>query len=499
MYIGIVERAIFDNLKRAIMSKTSPQIPLPFLKLRKRDKEPLFLQLYEQIKQAIFSGQLKGGERMPATRALAAELEISRNSVFQAFEQLILEGFLEGRKGDGTYVCDNIGIRTAWQAKLPPPVEEEYVPDYSIEPIVPFQTSIPSMQQFPFKTWASIAADVYRNVHSLHLGYGDTQGYAPLRAALADYLRMNRSIICSPEQILIVSGSRQAINLAGQLLIGKGDHCWMEDPGYKGASGAIERWGGKLCPVPVNEYGLDVDYAIKKYPAARFAYVTPSHQYPLGGTLPLSERLKLLQWAARQKMWIVEDDYDSEFRYNGRPVPALKGLDDSCQVIYTGTFSKVLFPALRLGYMVLPSQEMTRSFRLLKSTIDRENPVIDQAIITQFMHEGHFARHLRKMRILYKRMQDELIAMITTHLHPWMDVAPSETGMHVVAWLKPGLDAVTVEKAANAKGIILQPVDDFAVRHRYPRGLMFGFTGYPLEDMERDMLQLKQILLNLHP
>lgn len=500
MYIGIVERAIFNNVNRAIMSKTSPQIPLPFLKLRKRDAEPLFLQLYEQIKQAIFSGQLKEGERLPATRALATELEVSRNSVFQAFEQLILEGFLEGRKGDGTYVCAKIRIVSAKPQKAPQaPEKEEYIEDCSLDPLLPFQTSIPAITHFPFKTWAGIAADVYRNIHNLHLGYGDVQGYAPLRKELADYLRINRSIICSPDQILIVSGSRQAINLAAQCLIKKGDQCWMEDPGYKGASSAIKRWGGKLCSVPMTQYGLDIDHAIKKYPAAKFAYVTPSHQYPLGGTLPLTERLKLLQWAARQKMWIVEDDYDSEFRYNGRPVPALKGLDDTGQVIYTGTFSKVLFPALRLGYMVLPSREMARRFRMIKASIDRENPVIDQAIITQFMREGHFARHLRKMRTLYKKLQDELIALIETHLHPWLNVSASETGMHLIACLKHDLNAMEVEKAANKKGIILQPVDDFSIKYKHEKALMFGFTGYPAEDMEKAVLQLKQILLNLHP
>ncbi|GEP97794.1 MocR-like pyridoxine biosynthesis transcription factor PdxR [Chitinophaga cymbidii] len=499
MYIGIVKRATFDDFNRAIMSKTSPQIPLPFLKLRRRDAEPLFLQLYSQIREAIFSGQLKEGERLPATRALAAELGISRNSVFQAFEQLILEGFLEGRKGDGTYVCAKISMAPAKPAKAAQEQEEEYLPDCSIEPLLPFQTSIPSLPHFPFRTWARIAADVYRNIHTLHLGYGDTQGYEPLRNELSDYLRINRSIICPPDQILIVSGSRQAINLSAQLLIGKGDQCWMEDPGYKGASDAIKRWGGKLCPVPMTEYGLDIDYAIKKYPAAKFVYVTPSHQYPFGGTLPLSERLKLLQWAARQKMWIVEDDYDSEFRYVGRPVPALKGLDDAGRVIYTGTFSKVLFPALRLGYMVLPSREMARNFRKLKGSIDRENPVIDQAIITQFMREGHFARHLRKMRTLYKKLQDELTALMKMHLHPWLDVESGENGMHLVAWLKHGMDAVAVEKAANEKGLVLQPVDDFSIKYRHKNALMFGFTGYPAEDMEKAVLQLKQILLNLHP
>jgi GntR family transcriptional regulator/MocR family aminotransferase len=492
------------------MSKTPPQIFMPFIRLNKDDATPLYLQLYEQIRQAIFNGGLKDGERMPSTRILSAELSVSRNSVFQAYEQLMAEGFLQGKKGDGTYVCVQLSKtpHRAVKAPAPKPVAADTVKyrdkslpdellkrDCAKEPWLPFQSAVPSVQHFPFKTWARIAAGIYRNIFSLHLGYGDTQGHLPLRQALADYLRINRSIVCTPDQILIVNGSRQAINLAAQVLLKKGDQCWMEDPGYQAARGAITRWGGKLCPVPLTRYGLDIDYAIKHYPAATFAYVTPSHQYPLGGTLPLGERLKLLQWAAKHQMWLVEDDYDSEFRYNGRPIPALKGLDDKGRVIYTGTFSKVLFPALRLGYMVLPTAEMAQQFKLVKSTIDRQNPVIDQAIVAQFMQEGHFARHLRKMRVLYKKQQDELVSLLKKHLGAYMEVDACDTGMHLVVWMLQPCDTRELAKKALNEGIILQPVADYSVRFEHNNGLVMGFTGFSTKDMELAVMKLKRLLV----
>jgi len=494
------------------MSKTSPQIYMPFIRLNKQDGMPLYSQLYEQIKQAIFNGHLKAGERMPATRTLSVELSVSRNSVFQAYDQLMLEGFLEGKKGDGTYVMQLDNVQRKY---VPVPVQKKttladtvkykdaslaestLLSDSSLEPPLPFQSCVMDMQHFPVKVWARIAAKIYRNLHKVYLGYLDTQGHLPLRQALADYLRVNRSIVCSPDQILIVNGSRQAINLAAQLLIKKGDQCWMEDPGYRSGRAAITRWGGIVCPVPLTEYGLNIDYGMQHYPDAKLTYVTPSHQYPLGGTLPLSERLKLLQWAAKHQMWILEDDYDSEFRYNGRPVPALKGLDDKGHVIYIGTFSKVLFPALRIGYMVLPTVDMAQQFKMLKSTIDRQSPVIDQAIVAQFMHEGHFARHLRKMRTLYKKQQEELFQLLEKQVGKYITVAPSDTGIHLIGWLKQPCDMELLLQKAAAANIIVHPVQDFTIRFKQPQGLLLGFTGFKHAEMEQAVLKLKRVLSSL--
>jgi GntR family transcriptional regulator / MocR family aminotransferase len=494
------------------MSKVSPEIALPFVELDRSLSLPLYLQLYEKIKNAILGGLLKEGERMPATRTLANELAISRNCVLLAFEQLILEGYLSGKTGAGTFVSHHLPVLPARKRSAPPEVkqspahakeiepvdyplsEEILVRDSQLEPLKPFQLSVPAFEHFPFTAWAKIAAGIYRNIHALHLGYADAQGYLPLRQALADYLRLNRSINCTPEQVVIVNGSRQGLHLAVQLLLKKGDHCWMEDPGYHGARVAITKYGGRLCPVPVTAQGMDIDYAIRHFPMAKLAYVTPSHQYPLGGTMPLSQRLKLLQWAANNKMWVIEDDYDSEFRYNGRPIPALQGLDTNGNVIYIGTFSKVLFPALRIGYVVLPSAQIARQFKFAKSITDRQSPVIDQAILTEFITSRHFARHMRRMRVLYKRKQDELVALLNKHLGYELDVVAGDAGMHVTGWLKHHTNAAAIAKQALEKGIIVHALEEFAIKFNPGPGLLMGFTGFEKMAVEKAVNGLRNLL-----
>ncbi len=451
---------------------------------------------------------------MPATRALAEELGVSRNCVLLAFEQLILEGYLDGKTGAGTYVCADLAAWARKGKRLPQPQpavvprmqKERMAPvsyplpeamvqhDSLFEASLPFQTAVPAYPLFPFAVWARIATGVYHNIHSLHLGYDDAAGYLPLREALAGYLRMNRSINCTPEQIVITSGSRQALHLACSVLLKKDDQCWMEDPGYNGVKLAITRHGGRLCPVPVTMQGLDIDYAMQHYPSAVLAYVTPSHQYPLGGTLPLAERLKLLQHAAKQHMWILEDDYDSEFRYNGRPIPALQSLDTAGNVIYIGTFSKVLFPALRMGYLVLPSAPMAAQFRIAKSVIDRQSPLIDQAILAAFISQGHFARHLRRMRTLYHKAQDELIALLQQHLPQQLEVCAGDAGMHLVAWLTRHKDAGMLVKKAAEQGLVLHAIDEYVLRFKQPPGLQMGFTGFSSAAMRQAVLSLKKLL-----
>ncbi|HEY0680167.1 MAG TPA: PLP-dependent aminotransferase family protein [Chitinophagaceae bacterium] len=495
------------------MSRISPEIALPFVELDRSLTQPLYLQLYEKIKSGILSGMLKEGERMPATRTLANELSVSRNSVLLAFEQLILEGYLSGKTGAGTFVCKDLSFflnkrrqqiqpspspKQAESKKIEPmdyPLSEEIlIKDSQVEPAKPFQLSVPAFTEFPFAAWAKIAAGVYRNIHSLHLGYDDAQGYLPLRKALTDYLRMHRSINCTPDQIVMVNGSRQGLHLAAQLLLKKGDLCWIEDPGYHGAKVAFTKYGGKLCPVPVTAQGLNIDYASENFPAAKVAYVTPSHQYPLGGTMPLSRRLKLLQWAADHKMWIIEDDYDSEFRYNGRPIPALQGLDTAGNVIYIGTFSKVLFPALRMGYVVLPSAQVAQQFKFAKSITDRQSPVIDQAILSEFIVSGHFSRHIRRMRMLYNQKQEELISLLNKHLADEVIVSPVNAGMHVVAWLTKHKKADKIVAEASKRGIILHAVEEFAIKFRPKAGLLMGFTGFSYKEMERAVIVLRNCL-----
>ncbi|MGY0038307.1 MocR-like pyridoxine biosynthesis transcription factor PdxR [Pedobacter sp. NJ-S-72] len=492
------------------MRSLSPDILLTFIRLNRQAKMPLYIQLYQQIKDGVFDGLLKHGDRMPSTRSLSQELSVSRNCVLLAFEQLTLEGFLTSKVGAGTYVCEQLNELKATTKKLESTIgklaEDDktpvVVPLYSKfvakhtgqESLVPFQPSVPSFADFPFRVWAKIAASVYKNIHQLHLGYDSAQGYLPLRQALTDYLRINRSINCSAEQIVIVNGSSQALNLISELLLKKGDLCWMEDPGYLWAKSAFSRFGGEICPVPITSSGLDLDYAVRKFPGAKLAYVTPSHQYPLGETMPLAERIKLLKIASQQNIWVIEDDYESEFRYVGRPIPALKGLDSFGKVIFLGNVNKSLFPALRIGYIVLPSVVMAKQIAMIKAITDRQSPVIDQAILTNFIMEGHFLRHLRRMKLVYKKAQQELISLLYQYFGLDIRISAADAGMHLVVWFLK--DEVTKDITHQAKeyGMNLYAIDELAIKFKHPAALMMGFTGFKKEMMEQAVINLKKIL-----
>ena len=494
------------------MAKSSPEISLTFIKLDANAAKPLYRQICQQIREAVLNGMLKHGDRMPATRMLAKDLQISRNSVVQAFEQLTLEGYLNSKTGAGTYICEQMtgAVVKTKRVKLVVPVPDEnterftpavnipehgkyVIKDCGFEGVVPFLTS-PSFENFPFAVWSKIASGIYRDIDALHLGYDHGQGYLPLREELAGHLRINRSINCTADQIVIVNGSRQALHLLTEMFLKKGDQCWVEDPGYAGIKSAISRFKGVICPVPVTEKGIDVDYATLHYPKAKMAYITPSHQFPLGITMPLMERMKLLQHAEKSGMLIIEDDYDSEFRYNGRPLPALKGLDKRGHVFYAGTFSKVLFPALRIGYVVMPTAEMAQQLSFIKAITDRQNPVIDQAILCEFIRQGHFARHLRRMRNLYKKNQDELVLLLKKHLGNDIVIDAGDAGMHFIVHFPDENHAAAIRKYANAEKLTLIPVEDLSIQFKVKNSFLMGFTGFTQEQMEKAVGLLKEIM-----
>jgi len=496
------------------MRSLSPDILLTFIQLDRNQKIPMYIQLYRQIRDSILEGMLKQGDRMPSTRNLSEGLSVSRNCILLAFEQLTLEGFLTAKVGTGTYVCEQLNDlrphkrvfkETSPLQEVPTPTVHKlptYLPAYTSfvsahsgqEALLPFQPSVPSFTDFPFKLWAKIAAAVYKNIHHLHLGYDSAQGFLPLRKALTDYLRINRSINCSPEQIVIVNGSSQALNLISELLLKKGDLCWMEDPGYLWAKSAFSRFSGKICPVPVTASGMDLDYAIQHFPKAKLAYITPSHQYPLGETMPLANRLKLLTLSSAQDMWVIEDDYESEFRYVGRPIPALKGLDTFGKVIYIGTFNKTLFPALRIGYIVLPSIEMAGQISIIKAMTDRQSPVIDQSILTNFITEGHFLRHLRRMKLIYKKTQEELIHLLLQHFGADIRISAENAGMHIIVWFLTDKITPDITQKAKERGIMLYAVDELAIKFKYPTAFMIGFTGFKRSMLEESVIALKKMI-----
>jgi GntR family transcriptional regulator / MocR family aminotransferase len=490
------------------MGKITPQILVTFISVDKRSGKTIHSQLYEQLKNGIYAGMLRPGDRMPSTRELGLELKVSRNGVLQVFEQLTMEGFLETKTGSGTFVSKNVG-------KIPRPKKQinqttqkhEHISTRpyglndafkghisSLELMRPFQASVPLLPEFPFTVWQRISASVNKNIRQLHLGYDDAQGYLPLRKVLCDHIRISRSINCNPENMLIVNSSRQALHLTAEILLNIGDQCWMEDPGYPGAASAIKRFGGEICPVPITSNGIDLDFAMKHYPKAKLAYVSPSHQFPMGDTMALRERVKLLNWAAANDMWVVEDDYDSEFRYNSRPIPALQGMDTGGNVIYVGTLSKVLLPAIRLGYMVFPTADMARQFATAKSAIDGQINIIIQAVVTEFIRQGHFSRHIRRMRILYKKNQDDLVGLINLHLKDKLKPVPVEAGMHLVAWLQPHINAGVVAAEAFKEGLIILTLSQYSLKFNHQNGLILGFSGFTFNEMETGILKLKKVL-----
>ncbi|WP_158538559.1 MocR-like pyridoxine biosynthesis transcription factor PdxR [Chitinophaga skermanii] len=493
------------------MPKTTPDIALTFIKLRSSLSKPLYMQLYEQLRDGVLNGMLKLGDRLPASRALAKDLQVSRNTVNLAYEQLCLEGYFNSKTGAGTYVCeqgDELVPKKNRDTLTTPTVTKQFQPkinvrpwekyiefDTDYEPFQPFRIALPSLEYFPFDTWSRLTSNVYKEIHRYHLGYDSGQGYEPLRAAIASHLRINRSIQCDASQVVIVNGSRQGLHLCMELFMQPGMECWMEDPGYSSVKAAMLRFGGKICPVPISENGLDIQYAVEHYPEAKLAYVTPSHQFPLGITMPLLERMKLLRHAEKKGMLIIEDDYDSEFRYNGRPFPALKGLDTQGHVVYIGTFSKVLFPALRIGYVVMPHKEMAHELTKIKAVTDRQSPVIEQAVLAAFIEQGHFARHLRKMRILYKKHQDELIDLFTKHLGDRVEIHANDAGMHFVLRIVQKKDLQKIKKHLHGSGVMLRPLDDFALMHKDEHAFLIGFTGLTSKVMEKAVLKIKDVLL----
>jgi GntR family transcriptional regulator/MocR family aminotransferase len=409
---------------------------------------PLRDQLYRQLRQAILDSRLAAGARLPSTRAVAQQTGLARQTVVEAFDQLIAEGYVVPRPASGTTVADTIPdqlLNARSRARRAPPtnaapgrlsrrgfrlasVQIGAVPDYAGAP--PFQTGTPALDDFPFELWARISSRLLLSRPVELLAYGDPGGYRPLREALAAYLGSTRAVRCTPEQILVTAGAQQAMDLVARLLADPDDAAWIEEPGYVGARAALAAAGLRLVPLPVDGEGLDVESGRARWPNARLAYVTPSRQYPLGVTMSLQRRRALLAWAQQEQAWILEDDYDSEYRYAGRPLASLQGLDEADRVLYLGTLSKVLFPALRLGYVVVPPP-LIESFTRGRALYGRHAPGIDQAVLAEFIADGHLARHIRRMRRLYGKRQAILVDLCHRHLAGLLEVAEAEAGMQL--------------------------------------------------------------------
>jgi GntR family transcriptional regulator/MocR family aminotransferase len=446
-------------------------------------------RLYEAAKEAIYKQQLTPGSKLPSSRDLGKNLGVARNTVIAAYEQLAAEGFVTSSRGSGTYVADlpELGGSTSAAPKesaaASAPISRRGAavstvaagPRFEIEPFAPGDADFSG---FPTKLWQSLQNRVWRDMRSELLDYGDTGGYLPLRQAITAYLRLSRSVKVNMEQVIVTAGTQQSLDLCAHMLADVGDPVWVEDPGYWAARRVFEASGLALQPVPVDKDGLAPPAAGLAQPP-RLIYVTPSHQYPTGAVMSLARRLELLDIAARHQAWILEDDYDSEFRYTGRPLAALQGLDNDNRVVYMGTFSKVLYPGIKIGYIVLPPA-LVVPFKNALYDLHRPGQLMVQAALAEFIAQGHFATHLRKIRQIYgarrEALQRTLEKNMGTRLSAKVTISSEESGLHLVLELPDYVDDVALSKLAAASGIRVNALSTYYQSMPVRRGLLIGYA-----------------------
>ncbi len=455
--------------------------------------DPLTRQIYRALRDGILTGRLARGVRLPSTRALANDLGVSRNTVVAAFDQLLAEGYVESRVGRGTRVSHTMPdhllharakprarVAAAPAAHTPSErgarlIEHARRKSAAEEGTVAFAPGVPALDLFPWQTWGRLVASRARELGAGSTGYGDSLGHRPLRDAVARYVAVARGVTCSADQVVIVGGSQQGLDLVARVVTDPGDSAWIEDPGYHGAVGAFAAAGLRVTGVPVDADGMSVAAGRLGAPAARLMYVTPSHQFPLGVTMSLSRRLELLAAAADMRAWIVEDDYDSEFRYVSRPLTALQGLDTDGRVVYVGTFSKVMFPALRIGFVIAPPS-LVPALAAARQFAGTQQAVLEQMVLADFISEGHFERHVRRMRGVYAERQHDLIDALRAECDGLVDASPAGSGMHLVGWLTPDVDDADVSRRAAARGVDAIPLSAFAITRVGRPGVLLGYA-----------------------
>jgi GntR family transcriptional regulator/MocR family aminotransferase len=498
--------------------KRVPAAFLPPIALDYRTKTPMYRQLYEWFRRAIIDGRMRPGQRVPSTRGLATELKISRLPVLNAYEQLLAEGYFETFVGAGTCVArsipdDTLSPSTGKARSGRRQIAEKrgarrlsrrgtaltHAPVQSwLDNLGAFRVSLPALDHFPIGIWAKLVAQHSRRAPIGIMAYGNAMGYLPFREAIAEYLGTVRGVRCEASQILVTTGSQQALQISAQVLLDPRDRVWMEEPGYPGAHQAFMTAGARMIPLPVDHEGMNVEELIKRGRGARAVYVTPSHQYPMGMTMGATRRMLLLNWAARSGAWIIEDDYDSEYRFGSRPIASLQGLDTNARVIYIGTFSKVMFPALRLGYVVVP-QDLVRAFAAARDGADIFSSTLYQAVITDFIREGHFARHIRRMRMLYMERRKALVKAIHIEMGDMFEVMGAEAGMHLVALLPPGTDDVAVARKAARWGVSATPLSACCLTQPKRGGLILGYGGANAHQIHEGIRKLKMSMRESEP
>lgn len=479
----------------------SPALPFDLSGIHLQPGQGLARQLYQALRERILDGRLASGTRLPASRELAALLNISRNTVTRALDQLYAEGYVAGRVGDGTYVADLPHSRpaAAITAEADSPALQLLLRHHLATPAKgaprAFRIGVPAFDLFPFETWARLQARFWRKPSPARLGYGDPAGDLQLRELIAAYLRNSRGLTCEAQQVLITCGSQQAISLCAQLLVQPGARVALENPGYRAAGHAFAVAGAQLCGITVDGEGMDID-ALQRLNDCQLAYVTPAHQYPTGVTLSLPRRLALLEWAKRVNGWIIEDDYDGEYRYSGTPLAPLAALDDQQRVIYIGTFGKLAFPALRLGYLVLPPA-LAESFARRQALEIRHSEVGTQAVMAEFIAAGHFQRHVRRMRLAARSRRDALLAAWPAMIPGCSSLPAMDAGLHLSIKVESLARERELITAARAAGIEMNPLSDYwlpgsETAEDARAGLVLGFAAVPEAQIVEAVQRLRQ-------
>jgi GntR family transcriptional regulator/MocR family aminotransferase len=468
---------------------------------------PLFQQVYLQIRSAIASRTLTPGLRLPSTRELASRLRVARASVVSAYEQLLAEGYIVGRARSGTYISSDLpapieprsSTRVARPLAKVPPVSIRFQAFEGVRSFPgesdagPFNMGRTRLDARSLETWRKLTQQAVRSLGTVHLGYSDPRGLPQLRQTICEYLRAARAVQCEPDQIIVTTGTQSAIDLTIRILLDRDTEVWVEDPCYLVTYQALETAGVRIRHVPVDAHGMDIASGIRTAPRARAVFVTASHQFPLGVSLTMPRRLELLAWARDVGAWIVEDDYASEFRYSGRPLASLQGLDDADRTIYIGTLNKALFPGLRLGYMVAP-RSLIRAFVSARYLIDRQPSSLEQTVVAEFMRQGHFAAHLRRTRLLYRNQRDALVTELTRRAGDDIVVDVPDQGMHLIAYLRHRRSDTAIEAAARHRGIAVRAIHPMYKKARPRSGLMLGFSGFACEAIVPAAARLAKVI-----
>jgi GntR family transcriptional regulator/MocR family aminotransferase len=473
---------------------------------------PAYRWLYESLRKEILEGRLRPGARLPGTRDLGEQYGLSRGTIVSAFDQLKSEGYVDGSVGSGTYVSSvlpdellhvprrSVRVQTGTSSERARPRPRRLsafarrvrpFPVLADRPMRAFRSHVPALDLFPTTLWAQLTARRLRRA-TVSMLYGCNElGYAPLREAIADYLTTSRGVTCTPEQVMIVSGAQEALDLITRLTVDPGDRVCIEDPGYRGAALAFEAAGAKISPLPLDDQGAVL--RASRLRGARLVYITPAHQYPTGVAMSLARRLELLEWARNAGALLFEDDYDSEFRYSGRPIPALQSLDHHGVVVFAGSFNKVLFPSLRLGYVVVP-HDLVAQAAAVRSITARHPPLLDQAVVCDFITAGHFGRHLRRMREIYAERLSILVACAKERLDGLLELSNVEAGLQTAGWLREGVDAQAVTEAAAKRDLEIAPLSYYSRTPMKRDGLQLGFAAVDGREIRRGVRELGVVL-----